>query len=509
VLRNVDKDQLTPLNFVFGFNPDGSSNGQSLSGTTGADRYTGGWLDDVLSGGAGNDILYGSMGNDHLSGGSGNDELDGDRVEVRPGSYTPWTAEHTGDDVLDGGAGDDILMSSWGNDILLGGTGDDLLVVAAAPFLRPGQPLGHHVILDGGEGQDRIEVRSGGMPLPDLTISGGAGSDSFAFDAPPLAATWTITDFQAGAAGDILDIFEMLDWSPRSPFSDGYFRLEQRGVDTVIQYDSDGSAPGAHFVDLVTLAGVSVTALTAENFRYGYFPDFDAPGLAAPVSGGAGADRLAGGSLADHLNGGAGNDVLSGGGGNDLLQGGAGLDTALFSGARAHYALQQRYPLDLYVADLRGGAHDGKDRLVDIERLVFTDGALALDTGASDVAGQAYRLYRAAFDRTPDEAGLGFWIAAMDQDMPLAEIARYFVGSQEFTDLYGAAPSNAEIVSRLYYNILDRAPEQAGFAFWLDVLDRQLVDLPAVLAEFSESLENREAVAELIAGGIAYQPYGN
>lgn len=49
-------------------------------------------------------------------------------------------------------------------------------------------------------------------------------------------------------------------------------------------------------------------------------------GLAAPQTGGAGAQTLTGGTGHDLLSGGAGNDVLSGGAGDDLLMGGAGAD---------------------------------------------------------------------------------------------------------------------------------------------------------------------------------------
>ncbi len=504
VLRGVDKSQLTPMNFSFGFNPDGSSTGQSLTGTQGADRFDGGWLDDTLLGGAGNDILYGSMGNDHLAGGDGDDLLDGDRVGARPGSYTPWAAERSGDDVLDGGAGNDTLLSSWGKDTLLGGLGEDLLGVSA-PI---GQAAGYTVTLDGGEGKDRIEVRGAGMAAPDLLITGGAGSDTFSFDGAPLSGDWTILDFQAGAGGDVLDIFEALGWTRQSPFAAGYFRLEQRANDTVVQYDADGSSGAAGFADLVTLKNVGAGALTGANMRYGHTPGSAVPALGTPLAGSAAADYMQGDALADQLEGGAGDDVLEGRGGNDLLHGGEGIDTAVFGGARAQYALQPLHDLNLYVADLRGGAGDGKDWLIDVERLVFADGALALDTGANDIAGQAYRIYRAAFDRTPDEAGLGYWIAAMDGGMGFADVAAHFVGSQEFIALYGAAPSNSDIVTRMYRNILDRDPEQAGFDFWVDVLDRKLVNLPSLLAEFSESNENRTAVAEIIAQGVAYQPFG-
>jgi hypothetical protein len=90
----------------------------------------------------------------------------------------------------------------------------------------------------------------------------------------------------------------------------------------------------------------------------------------------------------------------------------------------------------------------------------------------------------------------------------LTAIAGGFTGSQEFTDRYGSAFTNAEIVLRLYHNVLHRDPDPGGYAFWLEVLDSGRAPLPVVLAEFSESPENRGAVVELIANGIPFTPYG-
>jgi hypothetical protein len=124
------------------------------------------------------------------------------------------------------------------------------------------------------------------------------------------------------------------------------------------------------------------------------------------------------------------------------------------------------------------------------------------------VAAQAYRIYRAAFDRVPDLAGLGYWIDRLDHDATLRDIADGFAHSQEFIDLYGSAASNADIVTRLYHNILHREPDAAGYNYWLNILDTKQATLNYVLAFFSESAENQDGVAELIANGIAYTPYG-
>ncbi len=501
VLRNVDKAALTPMNFVYGLNPDGSLNGLVLTGTAADEGLAGGWLDDTIDGGAGNDAIIGGRGDDFLLGGDGDDQLNGDKVESAP--YGPLVLGATGHDRLEGGAGNDTLTSEWGNDVLIGGAGNDLLQVSNQ-YWAPGESF--RISLDGGDGEDRLRISSSMSPMPVLDMRGGAGSDVFELLTRPYGSAWTIHDFQGGAGGDVLDLFQ--GWMRQNPFASGVLRLEQRGADTVVRLDDDGNADGYQPADLVTLKNVAKETLTTANFRNGYAPDGTPVVLAPEVHGGSGAERLDGDARSDLLFGESGNDVLAGYGGNDRVEGGDGTDTALFGGNRAQYALQTRGVGDLYVSDLRADAPDGKDWLLGVERLGFADGALALDTGFGGIAGQAYRIYRAAFDRTPDGGGLGFWIAMMDRGTTLNEIAGGFVRSQEFIDLYGAAPTNAEIVTRMYQNILDRAPEQAGYDYWLAALDNKVVDVASMLAMFSESNENTWAVAPVILDGVFYQPYG-
>ena len=90
----------------------------------------------------------------------------------------------------------------------------------------------------------------------------------------------------------------------------------------------------------------------------------------------------------------------------------------------------------------------------------------------------------------------------------LRDIAAGFANSKEFADLYGSAPSNADIVLRLYHNILHREPDAGGYQYWLGILDNKQATLPYVLAFFSESAENLSGTAALIANGIVYTPYG-
>lgn len=181
--------------------------------------------------------------------------------------------------------------------------------------------------------------------------------------------------------------------------------------------------------------------------------------------------------------------------GNATITGGAGIDTLVLSGNESQYQLSQS-----------GGATQitgaqGTDTLASVERLHFADKYIALDTSGD--AGQAYRLYQAAFNRVPDVAGLGYWINAMDNGQPLISVAQGFIGSGEFTTAYGAL-NNADFVGQLYLNVLHRPGESAGALWWQQQLDSGAYTRQAVLAGFSESAENQAALIGAIQHGITY-----
>lgn len=142
-----------------------------------------------------------------------------------------------------------------------------------------------------------------------------------------------------------------------------------------------------------------------------------------------------------------------------------------------------------------------------IERVMFTHSDDIVALSLDGKLGQAFRLFTAAFDRMPDETGLGFWLSVAQRGVSLPEMARGFIASKEFGDLYGAKPSDAEFVAALYQNVLHRPGEPGGVNFWMDALGRG-VDRGEVLAAFSEGKENQEQVLELIGNGIVYTPYG-
>lgn len=141
------------------------------------------------------------------------------------------------------------------------------------------------------------------------------------------------------------------------------------------------------------------------------------------------------------------------------------------------------------------------DYLQHVERVMFSDGTLVLDTGAGENAGMAFRLYQAAFDRLPDKEGLKYWIDALDGGRSIASVADGFLQSPEFQKTYGPQLSDAAFIDQLYDNILHRDGEAGGVAYWLDRLDGH-ASRAEVLIGFSESPENVALVGTRIDAGL-------
>lgn len=189
--------------------------------------------------------------------------------------------------------------------------------------------------------------------------------------------------------------------------------------------------------------------------------------------------------------------MLWGTAGNDLLDGSSGIDTAVYTGNRSNFTLTKT-ATGYTIKDVTGA--EGTDTLVNVERLVFADGNVALDTAGN--AGQAWRLYKAAFDRSPDLPGLGYQMKALDSGLSLTEVAANFIASPEFKQKY-STPNNAEFVTLLYNNVLDRAPEASGLAYHVGRLSQGLARQD-ILVGFSESPENQANLVGVIGNGMDY-----
>jgi hypothetical protein len=101
---------------------------------------------------------------------------------------------------------------------------------------------------------------------------------------------------------------------------------------------------------------------------------------------------------------------------------------------------------------------------------------------------QVKRLYRAYFQRDPDDGGLTYWVALRRQGRTLAAVANEFARSAEFTARYGALDA-AGFVNLVYGNVLGRDPDPGGAAYWVSLLGIGGRDRGTVMTGFSESAE--------------------
>ncbi|MFK0087404.1 type I secretion C-terminal target domain-containing protein, partial [Pseudomonas sp. NPDC090755] len=188
--------------------------------------------------------------------------------------------------------------------------------------------------LDAGAGDDTILVYQSHTNTV-TTVVGGSGRDTYSLQNFSIGQL-RVSDFAAGANGDILNINQLLlasvGYSGGNPFDPalGYLRLVQQGADTLLQWDSDGAGAVTNdWQTVITLQNINAAALTLDNFSPAAPPDGSSLGLT--LNGTPNDDVLNGSVVDDALYGLAGSDTLNGFGGNDLLDGGSGYD-ALFGG---------------------------------------------------------------------------------------------------------------------------------------------------------------------------------
>lgn len=217
----------------------------------------------------------------------------------------------------------------------------------------------------------------------------------------------------------------------------------------------------------------------------------------------------------DRVFAGGGDDTILGGGGADQIDGETGYDIALYSGPRDCYQIALHRDGRIEVTDKRPGG-DGTDLLSHVEQLSFA-GSDWLVQGIGNVVQLSeaqfrdlVELYIATFNRAPDSEGLFFWGNAMANGMPLTEIAALFFDQDETRALYPDLSDPAGFVADVYANVLGRAVDADGGAFWTGVLESGAV-APAefVLAILSgvEAPAPAEAPAEFLAQQAADRSY--
>lgn len=237
-------------------------------------------------------------------------------------------------------------------------------------------------------------------------------------------------------------------------------------------------------------------------------------------------------SLIEDAIGGSGDDILRGNAADNALKGNGGHDTFVFDQHTGHDTIVD-FQKGTDKIDLSNipTIHGFGDLHItgDVIDLGATDsitvnglGNYALDSSdfiyaplppptitSWDIDGNAgfmYRLYQAAFDRTPDLVGLTVNLHLLNSGLTHEQMSAAFVNSTEFGYIHGYNSTDIQFITALYEDVLHRAPEAAGLDNWVHALASG-VSRESVLIGFSESPENHTLVDPgLHVTGIALDP---
>ena len=300
----TDSGNLTAID-AFSLTVNGGSSGQTLVGTAGS---------DVLIGGTGNDTLDGRGGTDRLVGNGGDDTFKFFADAVWSGGYVAYNAGSPGNagtgvtvaiagknrsfDVFDGGNGSDVILGTAGDDAIF--LDDNFSAFPGGATAR----IAGVERVEGGAGNDGIDLTSNIYAYGNVTLDGGDGNDV-------LWASMGDDVLLGGAGND--DLFGGVG----QDYLDG-----GAGNDTL---------NGDRGNDLMEGGAGNDTLSDAFGKNLFYAKDGN-----------------------DSLSGGAGNELFIGGAGNDTITTGAGADIIAFNRGDGHDTIAKSSAQDNTVS-LGGG----------------------------------------------------------------------------------------------------------------------------------------------------------
>lgn len=509
---------IAAFNWLYG--GDGLRGELGLNGSGG--RYiTGSYKDDVLVGTQFNDTLQGNGGNDMIDGGAGIDTVvyNGNR-----NSYTFGTLADGGL-AVSGAEGTDTLRNiDW---LQFADMKVERANVVSSDTVAPAAPVMAIT-------QNGLLYANSNRPLINGTAEANATIKVYIGDRLIATATADANGlWNARATETLADGF---NYQAFATATDAAGNVSANSA--VVPFHVDATAPSVPTVSATLAAGgnrpvftgTGDAGTTIELYRDSDFTKIGSAVVGAdgkwvlnshPLPNGnynvvvtsldaAGNARAGQATVSLAINnngyqaGTANGDTITINPGSTAVDAGAGIDTVVFNGNRADYRLRDE--TWGFSATAANGEVDG---LFNVERIKFNDGYKAIDIDGA--AGEVFRLYQAIFDRAPDLGGMGYWLHRRDTGTELMQIAKEFMsitapdGTIEFETLYGKNLSNEQFIVELYDNVLNRAPDASGQAYWLQQI--QLHSREQILMAFSESPENKVNVVELIAQGIDYVPF--
>ncbi|SDI07037.1 hypothetical protein [Nitrosomonas sp. Nm132] len=195
--------------------------------------------------------------------------------------------------------------------------------------------------------------------------------------------------------------------------------------------------------------------------------------------------------------------IFKGGLGNDAIHGGGGIDYALYSGARSDFTHRISPAGEFIVIDQRTAPNnEGTDTLKDIERIILTDMAFALDVDGS--AGRVAKLIGAVFGAgsVSNTHYVAIGLSELDKGTGYEDLAAFAIAA-------AGANTPEQVTSLLWGNVVGSPPTADQAQPYIDMLNSgtSIGELGVFAAEHPINQANI-ALTELRETGIVFDPLG-
>lgn len=396
----------------------GSEGDDQLTGTNSADTINGRLGNDIIIALDGDDVVSGGAGADIINGGNGNNSLYG--YNYQEYYYDAPQAWDGSNDTILAGSGNDRILSVGGNNIdagdgnnyifewngylSLGFSGNthntsnvytswgayywDLLNVGGsddipAPTIKTGSGNDFVAVYRGenielGNGNDVLLVSAGTSNEAIQEYNGGAGYDKLIVTKTAIKENQYQLDFSKIKNFEEL-VLTTTDGSVPNVLNLGEYISDENKIGKILI--APRSFSGDYIIDGTRYGEHSLVVYTDFPASYATYPSvqFNGTEAADTFNGGYGKNLMTGGGGDDKMIGSIDTDTFTGGAGNDYFDGSDGVDTAVFTGDSSDYTITKIANNALAIKDNRVGSPDGRDTLVDVNLLRFSDKVTTVD----------------------------------------------------------------------------------------------------------------------------------